>query len=90
MVQVHAFANGRVQGVNFRYSVYRRATELGLKGSVRNLDDGRVEVLACGPQESVHKLLGYMRGNPGLSSVAKIDVLWEEPSIALEGFHIGF
>jgi acylphosphatase len=90
MVQVHAFATGRVQGVGFRYSVNRRATELGLRGYVRNLHDGRVEMLVQGVKEDVQKLLNYVRGNPGLSYVVKLDMHWEEPTNGFSDFHIRF
>jgi len=90
MVQAHIFAHGRVQGVNFRHYVHRRSTNLGLKGYVRNLHDGRVEILAQGPQEDVQKLVDYVRGSPGLSYVVKVDINWEEPLHGLSGFRIEF
>lgn len=43
-----AWVYGSVQGVGFRYSTQREALQLGLTGYARNLDDGGVEVLACG------------------------------------------
>ena len=46
MVQ-HFLVKGRVQGVGFRWFVQREAAELGLRGWVRNTDDGHVEVLAA-------------------------------------------
>lgn len=90
MVQAHIFAHGRVQGVNFRYYVHRCAVELGLNGYVRNLHDGRVEILAQGSQEGVQKLVNYVRGNPGLSYVVKLDIDWEEPSSSYSSFHVRF
>jgi len=90
MVQAHIFAHGRVQGVNFRYYVHRYALGLRLKGYVRNLRDGRVEILAQGMQEDVQKLVNYVRGGPGLSYVVKLEIDWEEPSSSLSGFHIRF
>lgn len=90
MVQTHIFAHGRVQGVSFRYYVRKRAAALALKGYVRNLADGRVEILARGSRERLGKLLYYVRNNPGLSYVTKLDINWEEPVGDLEGFHIRF
>ncbi|NJL26073.1 MAG: acylphosphatase, partial [Calothrix sp. SM1_5_4] len=49
----HYLISGRVQGVGFRAFKHRRAVELGLRGWVRNLSDGRVEVLARGPGETL-------------------------------------
>ncbi len=43
-----AWVQGTVQGVGFRYSTQAKANALGVQGYARNLDDGRVEVLACG------------------------------------------
>lgn len=90
MVQARISVHGRVQGVNFRYYVHRCAVELGLKGYVRNLHDGRVEILAQGSQEDVQKLANYVRGSPGLSYVVKLDIDWEEPLSSLSSFHIRF
>ena len=90
MVQAHIFAHGRVQGVNFRYNVYKYSTELDLKGYVRNLRDGRVEILARGSQENVQKLIGYLRGSPGLSYVVKLDIDWQEPLSSFSSFGIEF
>ena len=90
MVQAHIFAHGRVQGVNFRFFVQRKATELGLKGYVRNLRDGRVEILAQGSREDIQKFVSYVRGNPGLSYVVKLDIDWEESLSSLSSFHIRF
>ncbi|HEX5421444.1 MAG TPA: acylphosphatase, partial [Gammaproteobacteria bacterium] len=45
--------SGRVQGVGFRYATAQKARELALAGQARNLDDGRVEVLACGGEAAL-------------------------------------
>ncbi len=90
MFQAHIFVHGRVQGVGFRYDVRKRASALALKGYVRNLADGRVEILARGSRESLGKLVNYVRSNPGLSYVIKLDINWEEPLGDLEDFHIRF
>ena len=57
MTQTHVFYSGTVQGIGFRYTVERYASELDLKGWVRNLRDGRVELLVEGSHESIAQFL---------------------------------
>jgi acylphosphatase len=90
MFQIHAFADGRVQGVNFRNYVQRKAYELALTGYVRNLPDDKVEIMAQGSQENLEKLIAYMKSNPGISLVTDLDVDWEEPKGKFNGFRIRF
>ena len=52
----HYLVKGRVQGVGFRWFVHREAAEIGLRGWVRNTDDGHVEVVAAGDEEQVAEL----------------------------------
>jgi len=89
-MQAHIFAHGRVQGVGFRYNVSGYASGLGLRGYVRNLHDGRVEILVQGSQEDIQKIIYYLRSSPGFSQVAKLDIDWEEPLSDLSGFRIRF
>jgi acylphosphatase len=67
------FVRGRVQGVGYRYFAQRAATELGLRGYVRNLDDGRVEVYAVGPPEVVNEFSGMLYKGPRWSDVRGVD-----------------
>ena len=55
-VQVHIFYAGTVQGVGFRYTVLNCARALGLKGWVKNLPDGRVELCVEGPEDKIKTL----------------------------------
>ena len=57
MIQSQVFYSGMVQGVGFRYTILRFAKEMGIKGWVRNLEDGRVQILAQGPSEEVEAFL---------------------------------
>jgi acylphosphatase len=66
------FVQGRVQGVFFRASTARVAEGLGVTGHARNLADGRVEVLACGPPEAVDELCRWLRHGP---PSARVDAL---------------
>ena len=53
MVQAHIIFSGTVQGVGFRFTVQRHAQRLGLKGWVKNLPDGTVEILVEGLNETI-------------------------------------
>lgn len=64
---------GRVQGVGFRYRTLGEAKRLGLFGYVRNLDDGSVEILACGISEQHQQLLDWLNaGGPGGARVDNV------------------
>ncbi|PID96524.1 MAG: acylphosphatase [Actinomycetales bacterium] len=62
--RVTVFVRGHVQGVGFRWWTRARALELGLAGHARNLGDGRVEVVAQGPVESVERLVQLLQEQP--------------------------
>ena len=66
---------GRVQGVFFRDSTREVATTLKLNGYAINLPDGSVEVRACGPDEAVEQLEGWLREGPRLASVTNVDTI---------------
>lgn len=78
---------GRVQGVGFRYFVAREAEALALAGSVRNLPDGSVEVLAHGDEAPIETLLGRLWQGPPLARVTAIDTSDAEPP-AWTGFRV--
>ena len=73
MVGRKYLVSGRVQGVGFRRFVCARALGLGLKGWVRNLSDGRVEVLAVGTEIQHEKLLLELNKGPQASFVEKVE-----------------
>ncbi len=72
-----AWVYGSVQGVGFRYSTQREALQLGVTGYARNLDDGGVEVLACGEAEQVEKLITWLKAGGPRS--ARVDRVLTEP-----------
>ena len=53
LIEIHTIAKGNVQGVGFRYTTYQMAKEIGLKGSVKNLPDGTVEIYAQGTKSEI-------------------------------------
>lgn len=70
---------GRVQGVGFRYFAQRAANELGLAGFARNLDDGRVEVYAIGPEEKLSQLAAHLHRGPRWAEVHAVEEQAAEP-----------
>ena len=78
-----AHLSGKVQGVYFRASSQQIAIEYGLSGYARNLADGDVEVLVCGEQNSVDKMLEWLTHGPPEATVNKMEkkqVEWQEHS----------
>ena len=65
---------GAVQGVFFRASTQEKAQQLGLKGWVKNLSDGRVEVMACGREENLKKLCVWLKQGPPMAVVADVEI----------------
>jgi acylphosphatase len=67
------FVRGTVQGVGFRYFVEGKANALRLSGWVRNLDDGRVEVYAVGPEPVLDELAGALHTGPRMAHVRGVE-----------------
>lgn len=83
------FVSGRVQGVFYRASTLSRAQALGVAGHARNLPDGRVEVLACGPVASVEALCAWLWEGPPMAEVSSVEIETLGPE-ALPGRPTGF
>ncbi len=82
----HYLVKGRVQGVGFRWFVQREASEIGLKGWVRNTAEGHVEVLAAGEQEDLAELKDALRkGSRG----SRVDAVIEHELVESEATHLG-
>ncbi len=64
---------GRVQGVGYRYFAQHAASALGLTGYARNLDDGRVEVYAVGPEDKLSEFAGMLYRGPRWADVRGIE-----------------
>lgn len=79
---------GMVQGVGFRYFVYRNAMALGLVGYAKNMFDGTVYVVAEGDEGKLQKLYELLRAGPSHSYVEKVEVEFSEPIDIFQGFDI--
>ena len=88
--RVHVFISGRVQGVFFRASTRNRALELGLKGWVRNLPDGRVEAVFEGEEEKVKEMLKWCHKGPAFASVSDVEYRTEKPTGEFNSFEIRY
>jgi len=65
--------SGKVQGVFFRDSTRQKAVSLDLTGYAINLDDGRVEVLACGDEQSLSELESWLHEGSSSADVDKVE-----------------
>ena len=84
---IHCFVTGRVQGVCFRLATEKQANLYGLTGWVKNLPDGRVEVLAFGDEQQLDKLQHWLKSGPSPAQVTDIENEVVEYQ-SLEGFDI--
>jgi len=80
--------HGRVQGVGFRHSTLRTAISLGIKGYVKNLYDGTVEVLAEGDEKSMSQFLNYLKTGPRMAQVEKVELREANAENKYGDFHI--
>lgn len=70
----HGYVSGRVQGVSFRQATAEQAERLGLDGWVRNLADGRVEVLFEGDEAAVAELASWLERGPEAADVTQLEL----------------
>ena len=87
-IRAHILIRGFVQGVGFRYYVYKLAAELGLSGYVKNLFTGEVEIEAEGDRSLVEELIARVRVGPRPAHVTDIAIEWRTPEHRAAGFEI--
>jgi len=90
LVSVRVAVYGLVQGVFFRTFVEEYAQQLGLKGYVRNLPSGDVEVVAEGERESVEKLVEYLKMGPPAARVGRVETIWSEYTGNFSDFRVRY
>ncbi len=81
----HFLVSGQVQGVFFRASAESTARRLGLTGWVRNLRDGRVELVACGEEAPLQELEQWLWQGPPRARVTEV-IVQETPAQSFDGF----
>lgn len=80
--------SGRVQGVGFRAATAEAATVRGLVGWVRNRPDGRVEIRAQGPADTIAEFARWVDNGPRWARVTSVEYSEAEVEIALDRFSI--
>ena len=90
MKRLHAIVYGRVQGVGYRAFIYDKALYLGLKGFVKNLPDGSVEIEAEGEEKDLFKLIEFAKSGPPLSNVTNIEYDFYEDLKNYDTFKISY
>lgn len=88
MKQLHILISGLVQGVFFRFYAQEKAQQLNIAGWVRNLNDGRTEILAIGEEEPLKQLLDWCYQGPSEARVEKVEFKWEEKVVDSSNFVI--
>ena len=90
MKRVHLLISGRVQGVAFRYYTIEEADRLGVLGWVRNLPDGRVEVVAEGEPERIEAFARWCHRGPALARVDEVKMETPEATGEFRRFDIRY
>lgn len=89
-MSVHIFVSGVVQGVFFRAHTQNAAQNLGLNGWVRNLRDGRVEIVAEGPHAALNQLVSWCQTGPPHARVDDVNATWREETGEFNRFEIRY
>ena len=87
-VHAHIAVQGMVQGVGFRYFAFTHAQILGLKGYVRNLDNGDVEIEVEGDRSLIEEFIVLVKAGPRSAEVRDIKVRWSAVSHQFSIFEI--
>ncbi|MFH1858118.1 MAG: acylphosphatase [Candidatus Omnitrophota bacterium] len=88
--RIHVFYSGRVQGVGFRFTAEHIALSLQLVGWVKNLTDGRVEVVAEGEETKLVHFLEKMKNGPMKPYIRGVEVDWQAAKGEFDDFGVCF
>lgn len=89
IMEMKAIVHGRVQGVFFRATTKEYVHRLGgITGTVRNVEDGSVEIIAQGERHKLDRLLDMLRADAGPGKVDRIETVYREPSEHYHDFRI--
>jgi acylphosphatase len=87
--RLHIYYSGSVQGIGFRFAAESAAHSLGITGWVKNLEDGRVEVVCEGGATALNKFLGKIKDTFS-RYIRDVSIEPQDPTGESEGFEIKF
>ena len=90
MIRAQVIVSGRVQGVFFRQNTLKKAKELAVFGWVRNLMDGRVEVVFEGEKGRVERMVDWLKQGPVGARVEHIEIDWQDYRGEFKTFEIRY
>lgn len=88
MIEMSALVEGKVQGVAYRTYVQEAATNFALTGYVKNLSDGKVEVVAQGLPDTLKEFVEYLNEGSLLSKVGSVSIDWRSATKIYNEFSI--
>jgi len=88
MRKVKILVSGRVQGVYFRLFTQNKAKHFAIKGSVKNLPDGRVEIIAEAGSMAIEKFIKWCHKGPITARVDRVEITELQPGELLTSFEI--
>ncbi len=88
--RAHIFYSGHVQGIGFRYTAQDIAMSMGLAGWVKNLEDGRVEIVAEGNEKDIKEFLDKVLKSQLGRYITNAELSWEKPTGEFDSFDIAF
>ncbi len=90
LIRAHVYVSGIVQGVFFRAHTRDVARSLNLTGQVRNLRDGRVEVIAEGPRDTIERFIEWCHEGPPGARVDNVEIHWDDATDQFKNFEISY
>ena len=88
--RIHVFYSGRVQGVGFRLTAEETAQRLEVVGWVKNLRDGRVELVAEAEESALEQFLDAIRTGPMKNFIEQAEISWSNASDTFDEFVIRY
>lgn len=90
LTRAHVIVAGDVQGISFRYYTKQKAIILGIKGWVKNLQNGEVEAVFEGLEERIREMIEWCKKGPWLAKVNNVRVEFSDYKGEFENFEIRY